>query len=153
MHVMHMGHLSLEQGPTGDGLPFRSDRNIPYVVHELRTKAVRAGAKIFVTLLSRNRRHVRFAKPRRRFDQSIEHCLQIERRAADDLEDVGGGGLLLKGLRKIARARLYLIEQPHILDRDHRLIGEGPDKLDVVGGERSGLLARDADDADWRAAA
>ena len=33
------------------------------------------------------------------FDQRIEHRLQIEGRAADDLEHVGGGGLLLQRLR------------------------------------------------------
>ena len=30
------------------------------------------------------------------FDQRVEHGLQIEGRAADDLEHVGGGGLLLQ---------------------------------------------------------
>ena len=39
------------------------------------------------------------AKPRRQFGQRIEHRLQIERRAADDLEHVGGGGLLLQAIR------------------------------------------------------
>ena len=37
------------------------------------------------------------AKPRRALDQSVEHRLQIERRAANDLEHVGGSGLLLAG--------------------------------------------------------
>ena len=35
-------------------------------------------------------------QPRRRLDQCIEHGLQIEGRPADDLEHVGGGGLLLQ---------------------------------------------------------
>ena len=39
--------------------------------------------------------HVRLAQPRCRLDQRVEHGLQIEGRAADDLEHVGGGGLLL----------------------------------------------------------
>ena len=34
----------------------------------------------------------------RGFDQRVENRLQIERRAADDLEHVGGGGLLLQRL-------------------------------------------------------
>ena len=38
------------------------------------------------------RRHSRAAE----FDQRVEHRLQIEGRAADDLEHVGGGGLLLQ---------------------------------------------------------
>ena len=65
-----------------------------------------------------NRGHVRFAKPSRRFHQRIEHRLEIEGRAADDLEDVGGRGLLLQRLPQFG-------QQPRILDRDSRLIGEG----------------------------
>src|SRR5262249_14425094 len=42
--------------------------------------------------------HVGLAKARRRFDECVEHRLQIEGRAADDLENVGGGGLLLERL-------------------------------------------------------
>jgi hypothetical protein len=46
-----------------------------------------------------------------RFDQRIEHRLQIEGGAADDLEHVGGGGLLLERLAQ-------LVEQPGVLDGD-----------------------------------
>jgi hypothetical protein len=31
---------------------------------------------------------------------------------------------LLDRLRELARARLHLVEEPHVLDRDHRLVGE-----------------------------
>ena len=41
------------------------------------------------------------AQSRRRFHQRIEHGLQIEGRAADDLEHVGGRGLLLQRLAAI----------------------------------------------------
>ena len=34
-------------------------------------------------------------------------------------------------------ARLHLLEQPHVLDRDHRLVGEGLDELDLPLRERS----------------
>ena len=37
---------------------------------------------------------------------------------------------------KLARARLHLVEQPHVLDRDHRLVGEGGEQLDLLVGER-----------------
>ena len=62
-------------------------------------------------------RHVRLAQLRRGFDQCIEHRLQIEGRAADDLEHVGGGGLLLQRLAQ-------LVEQPRVLDGDDGLAGE-----------------------------
>ena len=41
------------------------------------------------------------------FDQRIEHGLQIERRAADDLEHVGGGGLLLSDSRSSLSSRVF----------------------------------------------
>ena len=35
---------------------------------------------------------------------------------------------------KIVGARLHLVEQPHVLDRDHRLVGEGLHQLDLLVG-------------------
>ena len=66
----------------------------------------------------------------------VEHRLQFAGRAGDDLEHLGGRGLLLQRLGQISRARLHLVEQPHVLDRDHRLVGEGRDQLDLLVGER-----------------
>jgi hypothetical protein len=40
---------------------------------------------------------------------------------------IGGGGLLLQRFGEIARARLHLVEQTHVLDRDYCLAGEGHD--------------------------
>ena len=92
--------------------------------------------------LGRNdRRYVRLAQPRRRLDQRIEHRLQIEGRAADDLEHVGGGGLLLQRFAQ-------LVEQAGVLDGDDGLGGEVRDQLDLLVGERPHLLAVDGDGAD-----
>ena len=41
----------------------------------------------------------------RRLDKRFEHGLQVERRAADDLEHVGGGGLLLQRLARSSLSR------------------------------------------------
>ncbi len=79
---------------------------------------------------------VGLAQPCRRLERGLEHRLQIEGRAADDLEHIGGGGLLLQRFGQLARARLHLVEQPHVLDRNHRLVGEGGDQLDLLVGER-----------------
>ena len=54
----------------------------------------------------------------------------------NDTQHLGGRRLLLQRLGEIARARLHLVEQPHVLDRDHRLVGEGGHQLDLPGGER-----------------
>ena len=45
-----------------------------------------------------DRRHIRLAQPGDRLDQRLEHGLKIEGRAADDLEHLGGGGLLISEL-------------------------------------------------------
>ena len=50
-------------------------------------------------------------------NERIEHGLQIERRAADDLEHVGCGGLLLQRFAQ-------LIEQAGVLDGDDSLMAK-----------------------------
>ncbi len=93
-------------------------------------------------------RAVRLAQPRRRFDQRIEHHLQIEGRAADDLEHVGGRGLLLQRFGEIVRALPQLAQQARILDRDDGLGGEVRDQLDLLVGEWPHLLPVDGNAAD-----
>ena len=87
----------------------------------------------------------------RRTAVSISVCRtesQIERRAADDLQHVGGRGLLLQRLRQIARPRLHLVEQAHVLDGDHGLIGEGLEEVDLALGEWASLPTCDHEYAD-----
>ncbi len=49
---------------------------------------------------------------------------------------------------ELGGARLHLVEQPHVLDRDHRLVGKGGDQLDLPVGERPNLVTRQDDHAD-----
>ena len=59
------------------------------------------------------------------------------------LKHLGGRGLLLQRFGKlVACAPAQLVEQPRILDRDHGLVGEGLDQLDLLVGERPHLRAR-----------
>src|SRR5262249_37102983 len=57
------------------------------------------------------------AKPGRVLDQSVENRLKFERRAADHLEHVGGGGLVVQRFTQ-------LVEKPRVLDGDDGLRGE-----------------------------
>src|SRR5262245_13944937 len=84
---------------------------------------------------------VGLAQPRRRLDQRVEHSLQVEGRAADDLEHIGGSGLLLQRFAQ-------LVEKPCVLDGDHGLRGEVSDQLDLLVGEGANLLAIDFDGPD-----
>ena len=74
--------------------------------------------------------------PVRPLRNRLEHRLHIVGRTGDHLQDVGGRGLPLQRL-------LRLVEQPHVLDGDHRLVGEGLQQLDLLLGERPDLLPRE----------
>ena len=73
----------------------------------------------------------------------VHHGPQIGRRAGDDAQYLCHRRLLLQRLRQLDVPRLELGEQAHVLDRDHRLVGERLDELDVSrrelpGGTRDG---------------
>src|SRR5262249_47356304 len=96
-YVRDVNCPAFERGSTGDGpavdLTRRESRQVLPIVgpeaeegNELELVATEAGdARIICS-----------AEPCRRLDERFEHRLQIERRAADDLEHLGRGGLLLQ---------------------------------------------------------
>src|SRR5262249_21578873 len=61
-------------------------------------------------------------EPRGVRQHGLEHGFELAGRAGDHLQDLGAGRLLLERLGELARTRLNLIEQPHVLDRDHSLV-------------------------------
>src|SRR5262249_4328163 len=61
----------------------------------------------------------------------VKYWREISGRRIDDLQHLGGRGLLLKPLRKIARLGLHLIEQPGVLDRNHGLGRKGLEEVDM----------------------
>src|SRR5262245_11736475 len=71
------------------------------VFNDIRRVAVDRDQIVSVPLLTRDGGHIRFTKVRRRLGEGVEHRLQIEGRATDHLEHVGGGGLLLEGLAQL----------------------------------------------------
>ena len=52
------------------------------------------------------------------------------------------GAQFVERQREFAGARLHLVEQPDILDRDRRLVGECRNELDLLVGERPHLGAQ-----------
>src|SRR5262249_50242359 len=83
-------------------------------------------------------------EPNRAFGDSFKYRLKIECRAANDLEHLRCGGLLLQGFGKIACALAKLVEQPRILNGDDGLGSEILHQLDLFVGERPHLLAKNA---------
>ena len=88
------------------------------------------------------------AEPSGALCNAVQHGLDIGGRAADDAEDLGRGRLLLERFGQFAVARLQLVEHPHVLDRDRRLVGEGLDQFDLLRGERPHLGAVDRQGSD-----
>jgi hypothetical protein len=79
------------------------------------------------------------AQPRGTRGDGIEGRLNVGRRRRDHAEDFAGGGLLIErlghlrvGLRQRPVLFLEFREQAHVLDRDHRLVGEGLRELDLL---------------------
>ena len=81
------------------------------------------------------------AQPRGVLDDGVEDRLDVGRRARDDPQDLGRRRLLLQRLFR-------LVEQPHVLDGDDRLVGEGLEELDLLVGERPHLGPPDGDRPD-----
>src|SRR6516164_8269499 len=107
----------------------------------LRRAAVCGDNLIFRSLLAMHRRNIGIAKLRRRFAKRVEHRLQVESRATDDLKHVGSRGLLLQRLPEF-------VQQPRILDGDDCLRGEVLHQRDLLFGKWTGLLTEDVDRAD-----
>ncbi|HTJ28301.1 MAG TPA: hypothetical protein VMA36_19240, partial [Candidatus Limnocylindria bacterium] len=74
-------------------------------------------------------------------DDRVEDRLDVGGRARDDLEDLRRGGLLFERF-------LRLVEQARVVDRDHRLVGEGLHERDLGDGERLDLAPQQSDHAD-----
>src|SRR5262249_24223868 len=68
---------------------------------------------------------------------SFEHWLDVSRRTRNNAQHVRGCFLLFQRFRQLVRTLLLRLEQPRILDSDHRLIGESLRQLNLLVGERT----------------
>src|SRR5262249_24121552 len=76
-------------------------------------------------------------------DDGVERGAQLVAHAGEEL------GLVLARLLELLVLVLDLVEQPHDLDRDHRLVGKRSDKLDLLVGEWTHGFTLHYDDSDW----
>ena len=90
----------------------------------LRRKATRRDQVIFIVSPPEHHCLVGAAEARHRLHQRVENRLEVDGRAADDLEHIGGRSLLLQRLTQVVGACPHLVEQPYILNCDHSLIGK-----------------------------
>src|SRR3954447_22064007 len=66
--------------------------------------------------------------------------MQIERRV-DRLGNLAERTQLLDRASERGGARLHLVEQPHIFDRDNGLVSEGLGQFDLLVGKRPDILS------------
>ena len=129
--VMDVNRLPVENG-SADRNPrvdrSRSDSGRLESIHRCAT------SRSIIAVNAPNHRIVRIAQPRRILGDHIQHRLNIRRRAGDDAQDLTRRSLLLQRF-------LEFLEQPHVLDGDHRLVGEGFEELDLRRGEGAHLGA------------
>src|SRR5262249_12356592 len=72
----------------------------------------------------------------------------ISLRLTDDAQNVACRGLLVERRGQLPVARLQLLEQPHVLDGDDSLVGEGTEQGDLAVGEPSGFYPPNTDHAE-----
>jgi hypothetical protein len=96
----------------------------------------------------------RLAEPAGVLDQRVQHRLQICRGARDDPENLARRGLLREGFAHLSmglRERPILLpqlgEQPHILNGNDGLVGEGLQQGDLLFGEQADHRPRDGNRA------
>src|SRR5437763_2958460 len=110
LNIDNLDHFSLEHGSSKHRTPIQSQWMIVHVADIFRRIAVACNKWISVASRAMEGCTVGLAQPRGRFHERIEHRLQIERRAADDLEHVGCRRLLLRRVLQVAGFSLHLIE-------------------------------------------
>ena len=110
------------RGPVGAVLRVR---NSAYAAGNPRKAAARKRSFI----VGRKARRSGFAQPHRLLQHRVEHRREVAGRGVDDLQYLGGRGLLLQGLARLGH-------QPRVLHRDDRLRGEVLHQLDLLLGER-----------------
>ena len=75
-------------------------------------------------------------------DDGVKRGAQLVAHAGDELR------LVLAGLRQLPVLILDFVEQPHVLDRNRRLVGEGLDQLDLLIAKWPHLGTRQRHDPD-----
>src|SRR5215467_664579 len=116
--VDDLHRAAFEQSSAHRGSTASADGGTLPKLQKFRRYIMRGHRVARIAVVTENHSSCCAAEPDSRTQESIEHGLQIEGRAADDLEHVGGGGLLLQRLAQF-------FEQARVLDRDHRLVCEG----------------------------
>jgi hypothetical protein len=142
------GHASADGvGVRGSGMHRMGEERAQRGVRRVVIAARQRGEHDLIAVDPGQRARVRAKQADGALHNRVEDRLDIRLGAADDAQDVAGGGLRVQRRGQLAVARLELGEQPHVLDRDHRLVGEGLEESGLPRSEEMNLSAPDEDDA------
>src|SRR5262249_23017371 len=114
-HIVDMDRSALDRSAARCAVPTWPNRMVRHPLLELRRRLVIRHHAEELAVETINESKPGFAKPHCAFGYRLKYRPQIEGRAANYFEQVCGGGLLLQRLGKLARTRLYLVEQSCIL--------------------------------------
>src|SRR5437867_136417 len=145
---MDMNGVALEQSSPDRGPAAGSKRILLDELSEVGRDVVRGGQPLQLSIEPVDDSTVGATEPRCVLDERFQDGLEVERGAADDLQDFAGGGLLLQRVGQGLVPGLELLEQAHVLDGNDRLVGEGLEQADLPLGEGPYLGAAEADRAD-----
>ena len=101
---------AFKRGARGPGVPAGTNRILLQPLPYLLRNVIGRGYTQSLAVEAKDVRAAGPAQPRRTFDYSFEHGLEIERGAANDLEHASGGRLLLQRLGKVGSALAQLLE-------------------------------------------
>src|SRR5262249_27390435 len=94
--VWNMDNLGLQRRSPSERAAINRNRMLFEIFLEHRSMTMIGGESIDLAIAPEKKSVVRLAQTCYRLNKRVEHCLQIERRAAYDLEQIGGRGLLLQ---------------------------------------------------------
>src|SRR5271166_4961824 len=132
-----MNRFALQQCTPDHASSSRLQRSALEILSEFRREAVAGSPIVDTPFLPGDGGHVRLAEAGRRLSQRVEYRLQIEGRAADDLQHLGGRGLLLRG------GRLLLQRLVELAGAQVELLSQGGSGRSATahGGQRSAPFA------------
>ncbi len=153
-HVLDLRHCASEDRPSRGVVGLRRSRiHLPQYREHL-WRVIVVGDEVHQLAVEPVRRaHACAAQAHRAGDDRVENRLHVGRRARDDAQDLARRRLLFQGLGEVRVARFQLLEQAHVLDGDHRLVGERLEQGDLLVGESPGFRPADGDGADRAALA
>jgi hypothetical protein len=128
LHVCRALHLLLENGNAGARTPVHRKREN---LLELLASGAVVASQAYQPVISNQIDADQGArkKPLAALRYLVEDGSRVRDRTADHAEHFGRGLLLIERF-------LRLVEEPHVLDRDRRLVGERPQQGDLLLGER-----------------